>query len=275
MPKNSKISEFQDRAFINNLAQSMVFLFHLDQAGMPGSGAGVLVSQRGCIYIATARHNFVVGGKDDLASIVQVWNETKFHYRSGNLIFREPLTLPSGSGSRKGTDRSLLIDPDFDLIAVRMKPEELSPGVYPIDLELRAYVREVEPGAVLTTLGLPLGGAQRSERGEGPTLVPYKFSAEFDPSVPKPNISNKDRSDDYLLYPYTGTVGASGYSGAPVWISVNADADQLWKANPLILGIVLKRFPTSGLIQAVRIRHLVTLLQGDILLEASAPIRAG
>lgn len=214
MAEDFEIAKLQDRAFIDNLSQSMIFLFHLDQAGKPGSGAGVLVSQGRCTYVATALHNFVVDEKDDIASIVQIWNETKFHFRGVPLMFRDPLTVPPNLASRKGTARSLLIDRGFDLIAVRLKPEELSPGVHPIDLEHRAYIREVEPGAILTTLGLPLGGAQRSESGAGPKLVPYKFSARFDPEVPKPNISKKNRSDDYLLYPYTGNVGASGYSGA-------------------------------------------------------------
>lgn len=275
MAENFEIAKLQDRAFTDNLAQSMIFLFHLDRAGRPGSGAGVIVSQGGCTYVATALHNFVVDEKDDIASIVEIWNETNFHFREVPLRFRDPLTVPPNLAAHKGTSRSLLIDRGFDLIAVRLKSEELAPGVQPIDLEHRAHTREVEPGAVLTTLGLPLGGAQRSERGGGPKLVPYKFSASFDPVVPKPNISSKDRSDDYLLYPYTGNVGAPGYSGAPVWISLNADTEQLWKANPLIVGIVLKRFRTSGLIQAVRIKHLIALLEADISLEASAPMRAG
>jgi hypothetical protein len=277
MAKDFEIAKLQGQAFIDNLGQSMVFLFHVDHAGKPGSGAAVLVSLGGCTYLATALHNFVVEEKDDIASIVEVWNETKFHVREVPLLFHDPLFVPPNSAAHKSTDtttaRRPFIDRAFDLIAVRLKPEEIPPHVHPIDLEHRTYVGEVEAGAVLTTLGLPIGGAQRSEHG--PKLVPYKFSTQFDPNVPKPNVSSKDRSDDYLLYPYTGNVGAPGYSGAPVWISLNADTDPLWKANPLIVGIVLKRFRTSGLIQAVRIKHLITLLEADISPEASASLRAG
>jgi hypothetical protein len=274
---NFDIDKFQDQAFIDNLHQSMVFVFHLDHAGKPGSGAAVLVSQGGCTYIASALHNFVVEEKDNIPSIVEVWNETKFHVREVPLLFHDPLSVPLNSAAHKGTDtttaRRPFIDRAFDLIAVRLKPEEIPPRVHPIDLEHRTYVGEVETGAVLTTLGLPIGGAQRSEHG--PKLVPYKFSTRFDPNVPKPNLSSKDRSDDYLLYPYTGTVGAPGYSGAPVWISLNADIDPLWKANPLIVGIVLKHFRTGNLIQAVKIKHLIALLEADISPEVSTPMRAG
>ncbi len=273
---NFKIEQLQDQAFTDNLHRSMVFLFHLDQADQPGSGAAVLVSHGGRTYIASALHNFVVEQKRDISSIVEIWNETTFHVREVPLRFHAPLAVPPNLAAHKGTAQTLLIEPDFDLIAVRLLPEQvLPPGVHPIDLEHRSYIREVEAGAVLTTLGLPLGGAQISERGRGPTLVPYKFSARFDPEVPKPNISSKDRSDNYLLYPYTGNVGAPGYSGAPVWISLNEDPEPLWKANPLIVGIVLKHFQTGNLIQAVKIKHLIALLGADIAPEASAPLRAG
>jgi hypothetical protein len=269
MAEDFEIAKLQDKAFIDNLRQSMVFLFHLDQAGKPGSGAAVLVSQGGRTYIASALHNFVVEERDDIASIVEIWNETNFHVREAPLRFHAPLTVPPTLAAHKGAARSLLIDRGFDLVAVRLNPEQvLPPGVHPIDLEHRSYIREVEPGAVLTTLGLPIGGAQKSEGG--PKLIPYKFSARFDPEVSKPNVS-----DDYLLYTYTGVVGEPGYSGAPVWISLNADTEPLWKANPLIVGIVLKRFRTSKLIQAVKIKHLTALLEADISPEASAPVRAG
>jgi hypothetical protein len=275
MAEDFEIAKLQDKAFVDNLGQSMVFLFHLDQAGKPGSGAAVLVSLGGSTYIATALHNFIVAEKEDIASIVEVWNETNFHFREVPLRFHDPLSVPPSSAAHKGTARRPFIDRTFDLIAVRLKPEEIPSHVHPIDLEHRTYVGEVEAGAVLTTLGLPLGGAQISERGRGPTLVPYKFSTRFDPEVPKPRVRSEYKSDDYLLYPYTGNVGARGYSGAPAWISLNADDERLWKANPFIVGIVLRLLPTSGLILAVRIKHLIALLEADVSPRASAPLRAG
>jgi hypothetical protein len=103
MTEDFEIAKLQDRAFTDSLAQSMIFLLHLDQASKPGSGAGVLVSQGGCTYIATALHNFVVDEKDDIASVVEIWNETKFHFRDVPLRFSDPLTGPSNLAARKGT----------------------------------------------------------------------------------------------------------------------------------------------------------------------------
>jgi hypothetical protein len=274
MAEESKIAKLQDRAFLDSLSQSMVYVFHLDHANNPGSGAAVLVSLNDCTYVASALHNFIVEEKSDTDSIVKIWNETNFHVREAPLQFHGPLSVPTNLEARKGAERSLLIDRDRDLIAVRLKPEEiLPPDHHPINLKSCAYTGEVEHGAVLTTLGLPLGGAQRSE--SGPKLVPYRFSATFDPEIPKPSVRSEHKSDDYLLYPYTGNVGAKGYSGAPVWISRSADTELLWRANPLIVGIVLKRLPTSNLILALRIKHLIALLRKDILPDVSVPMRVG
>jgi hypothetical protein len=267
---NSEIDKLQAQASIDNLGQSMIFLLHLDYADRPGTGAAVLVSRGGCTYIASALHNFVVDEKDDTDSIVKIWNETEFHVREVSLRFHAPLTVPSPLAARKGTARSLLIDRKFDLVAVRLQPEDVLPsGAHPVDLDHRSYTRDVEPGANLITLGLPIGGVRKSE--DGHKLVPYKFSAHFDPNVSKPNVSE----DDYLLYPYTGIVGAKGYSGAPVWLSQETEPELLWKANPIIVGIALKHFTKANLIQAVKIKHLISLLKADILPEASASMRAG
>jgi hypothetical protein len=138
----------------------------------------------------------------------------------------------------------------------------------PIDLKERQYTGDIEAGTQLITIGSPFDGALKTPRGHR-VLHPHKFGVPYDPDVPKPQVKSKYKSTDYLLYSYVNHqagVCPHGYSGGPVWSFHDVDSKAIWWAKPMILGIVIKYFGPSNLIGAVRIQHLIALLETDTAL---------
>lgn len=271
MAEESEIATLQGQAFIDSVSHSMVYLLHYDAARRPASGTAVLVSLGGETYIASALHNFDLGKTGEVAAIIKTWTETSFSFRdAGTLQFHNRHALPNklrlDQGTRVAITGDPLINREFDLIAVRLDPRAPIPlDSYPIDLEQRIYTGTIKAGASLTTVGMPMTGALKIEGGPS-VLYPHTFSVGFDPNVPMPAVRSEYKSDNYLLYSYTNhfhKVNPAGYSGAPVWSTFDVDAEAIWSANPVIVGIALKHLPTSKLILAVRAQHLVALLQSD------------
>jgi len=110
---------------------------------------------------------------------------------------------------------------------------------------------------------MPFDGAIEIQGGPR-LLYPHTFTSQYDPTI-EPE-SYHYRKDAHLIYRYTNYldgVNPGGYSGAPVWMSVETKEAAIWAAKPAIVGIVVEHFKKSNLIMAVRIKHLVELLASD------------
>jgi hypothetical protein len=223
-------------------------------------------------------HNFDEETGDD-SLIPPNWRETRFYFRDGgSLKLHHNPSVPArpnlSVGTKLSRSRAFLTNRDFDLIALRLEPSEMIPSAArPISLEERQHRGEVKKGALLVTIGTPFDGAFKLPNGRK-VIYPHKFEVPYDSDVPKPRLKSKYMKDDYLLYPYANHlkgVNPGGYSGAPVWSFEDVDPTEVWTVKPLIAGIVIKHFRPSNLIGAVRIQHLVALLESDTVSPNTAP----
>jgi hypothetical protein len=161
----------------------------------------------------------------------------------------------------------MLTDPDHDLIAVRLEPGEVvSEHVYPIELESSAHTGEIPESAPLITLGMPFSGAMTLPDGRN-ALYPHTFEVPYDPAIASTiSLPARLNREDYIFYRYEnleGGVEPGGYSGAPVWSLRTVRGNELWYPKPVVIGIVLRHHESRNAIRAVRIQHLLNLLQLD------------
>jgi hypothetical protein len=266
-----EINRQQGRAFVDRVSHSMVYLLHQEPGLAPGSGSAVLVEFKGRIYLVSALHNFDFQG-ESRADLTRTWNETQFKFRdAGELAFHRGRELPGRynlqHGIRLGRDRDMLTNPALDLIAVLLEPGEVvTEHVYPIKLEDCAYTGEIEEGAPLVTLGMPFNGAMTLPDGRR-VLYPHTFEVQYDPAVSSSiSLPFRLNRNDYIFYPYENVeegVEPGGYSGAPVW-SLHAVPDgQIWYPKPVVVGIVIKHHESKNVLRAVKVQHVVELLDSD------------
>jgi len=261
------------RLFVDRISYSMVFLLHDSLNFGPSVGTGFLVGLGGHTYIASALHNFAFQGEGPI-DVLRTWNETKFKFRDkGPLQFRESLDIPEEEfvllpGVTLSADSSMLIDKKRDLIAVRVEPGGVIPRhVYPVELKEGGYTGEIESGASLITVGMPFAG--RVKLRSGPTVFyPHTDHVRFDPNISPVGLPHSYDPKDHILYRYSNElegIGPKGYSGAPVWSNNSGGPESIWSVQPAIVGIALEYYKKRQLIQAVRIKHLLDLLQSELI----------
>jgi hypothetical protein len=261
------------RLFIDRISHSIVFLLHDASRFGPSVGTGFIVSFGGCIYIVSARHNFTFQG-ENTSDIVRTWHETKFKFRDrGTLQFHENRDIPEEnfvlvSGKKFSTHTLVLISKKHDLIAVRLEPDEVvADQVCPFELRDGAYSGDIKVGASLITVGMPFAG--RIKLRSGPTVFsPHFDHVRYDPDISPAGLPHLYRAEDHILYHYSNEqdgISPSGYSGAPVWANNGPDVEGVWSVQPAIVGIALEYYKRRQLIRAVRIGHLIDLLESDLV----------
>jgi hypothetical protein len=264
------------QAFVDHISHSMVFLLHDSAAFGPSVGTGLLVAFGGKTYIVSARHNFTFQGESG-ADIARTWNETKFKFRDkGGLRFHATLDIPESSfvlvpGIQFSANSSILISKKHDLIAVQLERDEvMSDQVYSVDLEKSAFTGEIASGASLITIGMPFAGRVKLSSGKT-VFYPHTDHVRHEPDLNPEGLPQSYRPEDHIIYRYNNErdgISPKGYSGAPVWANnKDPESEGIWSAQPMIVGIALEYYKKRELIRAVRIKHLIDLLQTELLPE--------
>jgi hypothetical protein len=153
-----------------------------------------------------------------------------------------------------------IADQENDIVAIRLNTDRLPPTARFSEIDPRAQI--IRDGSTVILGGFawdnsfPLKGQARAV---GVTTQSGRFDSALNA---RKGLSSKYNPDNHFLLPYTRVedgVKPYGFSGAAAWC--NADqVGAVWAPHPILVGVQTAWFPTSKLLQIVRLGPILTLL---------------
>jgi hypothetical protein len=256
------------RAFITNASRNVVFLQTLSPSNTASVGTGVLVRHSGHFYIVSALHNLVFNE----GHLERAQHATRFKFGCGEDDLRilgvgtpAPPDTPLDFGTVLPLKPQPLIDKKLDLVALRIEDGYEPPKtISAFDLETNTFYGDLQKGASILIIGNPWDGRQTLGNGKE-VLMPYFDYVDYDPDAEFSGLSYQFNSKDHILFRYALSrerIKPHGFSGAPVW-KHEETGGIVWASNPRIVGIVLRYVEARSLLIAVKVHHVLRLLQTE------------
>lgn len=264
MSTPSNEGRHQVEAFVDSISRSLVFVV-IQSNGKVSNGTAVLVQYRGRRFIVSALHVFNEPGLEIRAR----WNAARFRFRDPAPInFHESLNalhpkLEAREGIAIPLESEPVIDRKHDLIAAELPPDfSVSSGAEAFEIESHTLLGDPGKGASIVVAGTPF--SERVEVASGDTVLhPFLEHVVYDPDVDRSRLPFSWTQEDHLVFKFSLTqdgVEPHGFSGAPVWVQ-GSRGSSLWTASPEFAGIVCGYHRRENLIQVMRAKHVLALLE--------------
>jgi hypothetical protein len=251
-PLEFTIGDGEIRAFCHSIAPHIVGLLPPDGLHV---GTGTLIKWKSSQLILTANHN-LDGSKPSAIRFV--------FYPGGTQLEGPMSTREESGGLYRGmllpVDDNVISDQENDIVAIPLIANQLPPSAECFEIGQKTPVINDGHSVILAGFAwdnsFPLKGQARA-------VGVITQSGRFDSALnARKGLSSRYNPEDHFLLPYTRIddgVRPYGISGTAAWC--NADhAGSVWTSHPILVGVQTAWFPTSKLLQIVRLEPILTLL---------------